>query len=142
MVKPTVSTDINELHVILLSSARDGRGRNARYRQNQLHYLHSFLRENAESILTAIGRDSIATKVEADVEYNMSLAAVGKLYNEIDFAKSLEDEYRIAKHEDNIEARIPYGVVLIRPTLHNRFFSIITAVATALAAGNMVLLEV
>ena len=142
MAKPTTGPANNELYSTLLASARDGRGRTARYRQHQLQFLHRFLRNKAEVIRSAIGRDACATEFEIETEFGMSLAAVRKLYNHIDFSKSFKDEFRIARHEDNPDARVPHGIVLVRPTLHTRFFSIISALATAFAAANMVLLEV
>lgn len=142
MAKPRTGPACKELYDILLGSALDGRGRNARYRQNQLLFLHTFLRANADTIRSAIGQAGSATVGEMNIEFGMALAAVRKLYDHIDFAKSLDHEFRTARHKDNPDARVPYGIVLIRPTTHTRFFSIITAVATAFAAGNVVLIEV
>ena len=142
MTKPISGPANSELYKILLGSAQDGRGHNARYRQHQLLCLHRSLRANAGAIRSAIRRDASATELEVDIEFGMSLAAIRKLYEQIDFPKYLRDEYRLARHEDNPEARVPNGIVLLRPTIHTRFFSIIAALATAFAAGNVVLLEV
>ena len=58
------------------------------------------------------------------------------------FEKSIEEEYIISHNKGNLQRRVPYGLVFIRPQMHTRFFSIISAVAAAIAAGNCVLLEV
>ncbi len=142
MTTPITGPANSELYKILLGSAKDGRGRNARYRQNQLLCLHKCLRANAEVIREAIRRDASATELEIDTEFGLSLVAIRKLFGQINFPKYLKDEYRIARHEDNPEARVPHGIVLVRPPLHTRFFSIVAALATAFAAGNVVLLEV
>lgn len=131
-----------ELYANLISSAQEGRGRSPRYRQNQLLFMHDFLRTNVDRIRTAIARDTTTTDSYVDIEIALSLAVVRRLYEKVDFKKAISDEFRVARGEDNADARIPYGVVLIRPTSHTRFFSIISAAATALAAGNVVLLEV
>ncbi|KAJ9633569.1 hypothetical protein H2204_006952 [Knufia peltigerae] len=137
VVQPASERLYNEL----LDTASDGRGRNARYRQNQILFLHNQLRVDLEKIRTAIKKDTSSTEADIDIELGLSLNAVRRMYEGVDFNKSLEDEFRIAKNSDNIERRIPYGVVLIRPTQHTRFFSIISALAAAFAAGNVVLLE-
>ena len=132
----------DELYASLISTAQDGRGRAPRYRQHHLLFMHDFLRKNVDQIRTAIKQDALPTDSEIDAEIALALAAVRGLYDQIGFKKSLRDEMRIARGEDNPDARIPYGIVLLRPTKHTRFFSIISAAATALAAGNVVLVEV
>ena len=142
MAKPTVGPASDKLYNILRGSARDGRGRNARYCQNQLLYLHNFVRANIKAVRSAIHADTSATKLEIDTELGISLAAIRKLYDQINIPRCLKDEYRLARHEDNPEARVPYGIVIVRPAVHTRFFAIVAALATAFAAGNVVLLEV
>lgn len=142
MARPTVQTANDALYASLISTAQEGRGRSPRYRQLQLLFMHDFLRKDAARIRTAIQRDSYTTDSETNAEIALALAAVRDLYDQIDFKKTIRDEMRIARGEDNPDARIPYGIVLLRPTTHTRFFSIISAAATALAAGNVVLLEV
>lgn len=142
MARPTVQTANDELYASLISTARDGRGRAPRYRQHHLLFMHDFLRRNVDQIRTAIKQDDLPTDSEIDAEIALTLAAVRGLSDQIGFKKSLRNEMRITRGEDNPDARIPYGIVLLRPTKHTRFFSIISATATALAAGNVVLVEV
>ncbi|KAI9713025.1 MAG: hypothetical protein M1820_001010 [Bogoriella megaspora] len=119
----------------------DGRTENARYRQNELQALHKVLRENADAICDAIQKDAQGPKVEVDAEYYMGMLAVRDAYKSLDFDQELKEEYQIARGKDNAERRIKYGIVLIRPTTHTRFFSIVSPLALALATGNCVLLE-
>ena len=142
MARPTVQTANDELYASLISTAKDGRGRAPRYRQHHLLFMHDFIRQNVDQIRTAIKQDSLPTDSETDAEIGAALAVVRRLYDQIDFSKTLRDEMRITRGEDNPDARIPYGIVLLRPTKHTLFFSIIAAAATALAAGNVVLVEV
>ena len=142
MARPAVQPANEELYGSLLSTAQDGRGRTPRYRQHHLLFMHDFLRKNVDQIRTAIKQDGSTIDSEIDAEIALTLATVRGLYDQIDFNKTLRDEMRIARGEDNPDARIPYGIVLLRPTTHTRFFSIISAAATALAAGNVVLVEV
>ena len=142
MARPTVQTADHQLYVSLLSTAHEGRGRAPRYRQHHLLFMHDFLRKNVDQIRTAIKQDAFMTHSDVDAEIALALTAVRGLYEQIDFKESLRDEMRIARGEDNQDARVPYGIVLLRPTKHTRFFSIISAAATALAAGNVVLVEV
>lgn len=142
MAKPIVQSSNDDLYSVLLSTSQDGRARNLRYRQHVLLFMHNFLRKNVDRIQTCIKQDIAATQSEVDVEIAMSLAVIRRFYDQIDFNKAIKDEFRISRKEDNPLSRIPYGIVLIRPTTHTRFFSIISAAAAALAAGNVVLLEV
>lgn len=142
MARPLVQSAGDELYASLLSTSHEGRGRTPRYRQSQLLFMHKYLQTNVDRIRTAIKRDTTTTESQVDVEVAMSLAVIRRLYDQIDFKETIKDEFRIAREENNLDARIPYGIVLLRPATHTRFFSIISAAAAALAAGNVVLLEV
>ena len=142
MAKPLVRPACKELYDTFRATVLDGRSQSARYRQNQLWFLHNFLVAKADVIRSAIRNETSVTDAEVDLEVRMSLTAVRKLYENIDFGKSIQDEYRVAKGQSDLDARAPDGIVLVRPTTHTRFFSIISASATAFAAGNVVLVEV
>lgn len=79
---------------------------------------------------------------EAEVEFSMAIATDRKDYEAIDFDKAIADEYKIARGENNTERRVGHGVVVVRPTTHTRFYSIMSAVACAIAAGNTFVVEV
>ncbi|KAL9088939.1 MAG: hypothetical protein Q9165_005996 [Trypethelium subeluteriae] len=119
----------------------DGRTENVRFRQNELQNLHKALGDNADVICEAIQKDAQGPRVEVDSEYYLGMLAVRDAYQSLDFDNELREEYLIAKNKDNEKRRVGYGIILIRPTTHTRFFSIVAPVALAIAAGNCVLLE-
>ena len=142
MAAEAIKPPRDETHGDLLAAALDGRGRNARYRQNQLYFLHSMLRNNSDKARAAISEDTSCTEAEIDMELGMSMEAVKKLYDGISFEKSMEDEFRVVRKKDDMERRVPYGIVLLRPMVHTRFFCVVSVIASAFATGNGVLLEV
>ena len=119
----------------------DGRTENVRYRQNELQRLHKILRENADTICEAIQKDAPGPRAEVESEFYLTMLAVGDAYKTLDFNRELKEEYLIAKGKNNENRRAGYGIVIIRPTTHTRFFSIVVPLAFAIAAGNCVLLE-
>jgi acyl-CoA reductase-like NAD-dependent aldehyde dehydrogenase len=93
-------------------------------------------------MLQAITKDSKSSPAEAETEFYAGMDAVQKLYEGLNFEKSLQQEYIVTKGKDNTERRIGVGLVGIRPQKHSRFYSVVSPVAAAIAAGNCVLLEV
>lgn len=126
----------------IAAASVDGRCRNVRYRQNQLHLLHAYLRSNIDDICSAIRQDSDNTEAEVLSEYYLALSSVSQVYDQLNFEDSLKGEYRITAGKNDDQKRVPYGIVVIRPGEYCRFFSIIAPLAAAVAAGNCVLLEV
>lgn len=120
----------------------DGRTENGRYRQDQLQRLHRTLREEASQIIAALVADSKSSSSEVDAEYYLGMEAVRHFYDSLDFEKDLKDEYSVVRGEDNLKRRVGAGLVVIRPTSHTRFYSILAPLAAAIAAGNCVILEV
>jgi acyl-CoA reductase-like NAD-dependent aldehyde dehydrogenase len=129
---------------LLQAAAIDGRTSNVRYRQNELHSLHAVLRSNADAICTAIKKDSqnrVSDSI-SESEYYLAMDAITHFYEGLDFDKALVTEYLISTGADNPNRRVGKGIVVIRPTAHTRFYSIICPLAAAIAAGNCVCLEV
>ncbi|KAG8159435.1 hypothetical protein KVR01_011096 [Diaporthe batatas] len=125
----------------LQDSVVDGRTENGRYRQDQLQRLHSTLREQASQVIAALVAASKSCSAEADAEFYLGMEAVRHFYDSLDFEKDLKDEYNVVRGEDNLERRVGAGLVVIRPTTHTRFYSIVTPLAAAIAAGNCIILE-
>ncbi|ESZ93897.1 hypothetical protein SBOR_5718 [Sclerotinia borealis F-4128] len=129
----------------LLATVIDGRTDNIRYRQNQLQSLHKALRNNAEKISSAITEDicgdTQGTNTEAQCEFYLVSDVIRRLYRTLNFESSLNDEYNIARGTDLLSRRVGKGSVVIRPSTHTRFYSIICPIATAITAGNCVCLE-
>jgi acyl-CoA reductase-like NAD-dependent aldehyde dehydrogenase len=139
-----MATNFESSFELLRAAAIDGRTTNIRYRQNELQSLHAALRNDAESICAAIQNDwqSSGANAESEAEYYLAMDAVAHFYEVLDFDKALKDEYMISTGEDNPNRRVGKGVVVIRPTNHTRFYSVICPLAAAIAAGNCVCLEV
>lgn len=130
----------------LRAAAIDCRTENVRYRQNEIQRLHSCLRENATAILSSIFKDSDGSSstisIESEAEYWMTMNAVEEQHDGLDFEASIKQEYLIVTGANNQSRRIGMGVVVIRPTTHTRFYSIIVPLVTAMAAGSCTALEV
>lgn len=120
----------------------DGRAETLRFRQNLMHTLHLALRTNAADICAAMAKDTGASAAEVDAEFFLAMEAVRHFYDGLDFHKALEDEYSVARGKDNAGRRVGYGLVVLRPTSHTRFFSIVSPLAAALSAACCVALEV
>lgn len=128
----------------LQESLIDRRTENVRYRQNQLQSLHATLRNSANLICNSIAEDAQveSSNAEVETEYYLSMNAVKHFYEGLGFEKSINDEYLIATGIDNPQRKVGYGLVIIRPTTHTRLYSIVCPLAAALAAGNVVVIEV
>jgi acyl-CoA reductase-like NAD-dependent aldehyde dehydrogenase len=128
----------------LQESVIDGRTENVRYRQNQLQSLHAALCSSADLICKSIAEDTQveSSNTEVETEYYLSTNAVKHFYEGLGFEKSINEEYLIATGVDNPQRKVGYGLVIIRPTTHTRLYSIVCPLAAALAAGNIVIIEV
>lgn len=120
----------------------DGRTENIRYRQNQLQSLHTALRNEAGSICSALAKDSQASAAEVETEYYLAMDALKHWYDSLDFAEEHKKEYAVVEGKDHPTRRLGVGLVIVRPTSHTRFYSVISPVAAAVSAGNCVVLEV
>ncbi|KFY95371.1 hypothetical protein V500_02822 [Pseudogymnoascus sp. VKM F-4518 (FW-2643)] len=127
----------------LQESVIDGRTENVRYRQNQLQSLHAALCSSADLICNSIAEDTQveSSNTEVETEYYLSTNAVKHFYEGLGFEKSINEEYLIATGVDNPQRKVGYGLVIIRPTTHTRLYSIVCPLAAALAAGNIVIIE-
>ncbi|KUI71133.1 Aldehyde dehydrogenase, dimeric NADP-preferring [Cytospora mali] len=131
------STAIERLQM----SVVDGRTENGRYRQYQLQALHKSLREEAGDICSALLADSRSPSAEVETEYYLAMNAVRHFYDSLDFEGELKEEYSVVHGKDNLSRRVGVGMVVIKPTSHTRFYSIVTPLAAAIAAGNCIILE-
>jgi aldehyde dehydrogenase (NAD+) len=127
----------------LEATALTARCHNSFFRQKQLKSLHDALRQDSNTIKDAIKSDTRVSEQEATAEVALSLDLVKEHYASINPAKELEEEYRLSKGKDARDQTQPWGVVYIEPQQnHTPFFSIITTLSAALAAGNCVILKV
>jgi acyl-CoA reductase-like NAD-dependent aldehyde dehydrogenase len=126
----------------ILAANIDGRTQNARYRQSQFQKLQSNLVKHIASIQDAISSDSGHTRAEVRAEVVLALQDIRTHYSSVSLEKDLEAEYRIARGIDNVDGMRGNGIVYIIPNAHTLFYSVISALSAALAAGNCVVLEV
>jgi acyl-CoA reductase-like NAD-dependent aldehyde dehydrogenase len=125
------------------AAAIDGRGRNVFYRKTQLEKLQRALVKEASTIQDAIVADTGCLPSEARLEFALALRALRDRFAELDPTRELELEYRIAKGIDTPDAREPYGVAILQVSQqHTPFYSTITPLCAALAAGNCIILQV
>ncbi|THV46061.1 hypothetical protein BGAL_0421g00090 [Botrytis galanthina] len=129
----------------LRASVIDGRSDNVRYRQNELQSLHKVLRNNVDRITSAISEDLFGHVQKNDTEvlsvFYLASDVIRRSYQTLNFKESISNEYKVANGIDFSSRKIGKGLVVIRPTTHTRFYSIICPIAIAIAAGNCVCLE-
>lgn len=119
----------------------DDRAESIRYRQDQLQHLHSKTLSLEREIREALVKDSGFTVDECNVEFILTLEAIRADYDSLDLQQSLEDEYKIANDQSSPEHTVAFGTVLIKPARSFPFYSILSAISAAIAAGNSVILE-
>ena len=124
------------------ASAIDGRLGNVFWRQAELQKLYKALVSQSSSIQNAIQKHSGVTKTEAKVEFSKAMYVLKQRYVELNPEIMREEEYLIANGLDAPGARKAFGIAYIIPTNHTIFYSIVTAIAAAIAAGNCCILEV
>lgn len=124
------------------SAAVDGRLHNPIYAKAQLKRLHDVFSENAAELQAAITRDTGNREAEVKVEYWLAMRCLADGYASLDTEKLLEEEYAIAKGRDAPAAREPVGIVVVEPTLHTFFYSLVSAVVPAITAGNCIVVQV
>lgn len=125
----------------LKAAVIDGRAEAPRFKQRQLLDLHTALQSAHLDIIDAICTDTRHTRVEAEVEYQLSTHAVKEHYSSLDIADLLEAEYSLAHSKDHTTRRVPYGCAYIVPDNHSLLYSTISPIAAAVAAGNCVAIE-
>ncbi|KAJ6127567.1 hypothetical protein N7523_003179 [Penicillium sp. IBT 18751x] len=125
----------------IIAADIDGRVHNTRYRQAQFHRLQHVLVEHIAEIQDAIRADSGHSAQEVRAEVILALQELRTHYESLSLEKDLEIEYRIANGKDNLDGSRGAGIVYLVPCTHTLFFSVISALTAALAAGNCIVLE-
>ncbi|KAJ5812636.1 hypothetical protein N7474_008937 [Penicillium riverlandense] len=125
----------------ILAANIDGRTQNIRYRQTQFYRLQTILAQHVSEIQDAIRADSGHTRQEVRAEVVLALQEIRTHFLSLSLEKDLEKEYRIANGKDSQDSSRGTGIVYIEPCTHTLFFSVISALSAALAAGNCVIVE-
>lgn len=116
----------------------EGRVQSTRFRQNLLLSLHSTLRSSERIVKDAIRADTGHTDSEITLEYTLAISEVRTHYGRL----SLEEDLKSQRALEDLSATTNVGIVYITPSKRNLFYSAISAISAALAAGNCVILEV
>ncbi|PYH96517.1 aldehyde dehydrogenase PutA [Aspergillus ellipticus CBS 707.79] len=125
----------------IVAAEIDGRCQNIRYRQNQFHRLKSAVVQHIDQIRDAIAADSGHSPEEVRAEICLAVKEIRTHYASLDLKKDLEVEYRVANGKDSPDGRRGVGIVYVVPCTHTLFFSVVSALSAAMAAGNCVILE-
>jgi acyl-CoA reductase-like NAD-dependent aldehyde dehydrogenase len=115
------------------------------HRTCQISKIYRILQEKSEVICKAIANDDRCSGANARAEYHLTMDGIRKIHAGLkvplaeNYAAGWAQKYY---GKDYSQRRVPLGVVAIRSTSHSRFYSILTVLTAAIAAGNVVVLEV
>ncbi|EXJ74260.1 uncharacterized protein A1O5_02556 [Cladophialophora psammophila CBS 110553] len=118
-------------------SSIEGRAQSTRLRQKLFHSLHTALRSSEKLIKDAILVDSGLSDSEVNLEYALAISELRTHYTSIDLEKDLKAQ----RAAENLGATTSVGTVYVIPAKQNLFYSVISALTAALAAGNCVVVE-
>lgn len=97
---------------------------------------------SASAIKLAIQADSGHSPNEVEFEFTAAISELKDLYESCNLAQELDSLRRVTKGENNAERTKPVGIVYMVPSTWSLFYSVISPLGAALAAGNCVILEV
>jgi acyl-CoA reductase-like NAD-dependent aldehyde dehydrogenase len=123
-------------------SCLEGRAQSTRFKQAQFHSLHETLKKSSDAIKAAIAADSGHTPREVDFEFSLALSELRLHYDSLNLVTELANSLKIESDLENIDRVRPVGMVYILPQKQNLFYSVISPLGAAVAAGNCVVLEV
>ena len=98
--------------------------------------------QHIADLRSAIISDGSLSSDDAALECYLAVAAVRQRAIEINLDEALTDEYRIAAGKDWPYRRVPIGIVYIRPQSYTMLYSVVSALSSAIAAGNCIAIEV
>lgn len=125
------------------AAAVDGRLVNPLYRQTQLKNLHDALSSSTAKLEAALSSDSPESRpVDIRLEVRLALRLLAETATGVAPEQALKDEYAIARGQDLLQGRQPYGVVVIEePAPHAFLYGLVSALAPAIAEGNVVVVQ-
>lgn len=123
-------------------SCLEGRAHGTRHKQAQFQSLHEKLKNSSDAIKAAITADSGHTTSEVEFEFSLALSELRLHFNSLNLQTELAIARKIEAGHDNIGKVRPAGIVYILPQKQNLFYSVISPLCAAIAAGNCVVVEV
>jgi aldehyde dehydrogenase (NAD+) len=126
----------------VLSAVADRRTKDLRYRQRQLLSLHRWISKNLTELESAIRADDGLSSTETQFVIALALDELRRSYDSLDLKKELDIEFRIKNGQDNTERMLPEDIVYVIPDNFTLFYSVMSALCTAIAAGSCCVIEV
>jgi acyl-CoA reductase-like NAD-dependent aldehyde dehydrogenase len=120
------------------TSSLEGRALSIRFRERLFHSLYSTVKASQAIIKDAITADFGCSEHEATLEYALAVSELRLHYDSLD----LKADVKRAHSLEDLEGSTGVGIVYVIPSKQNLFYSVVSALAAALAAGNCVILEV
>ena len=119
-------------------SRLEGRASSIRLRQNQFHRLQDALTSSEGAIKEALSESHGYGEDESGLEYALALSELRTHYLCLDLKRSVELSHSL----EDLSATTGVGIVYLIPAKQNPFYSVISVLTSALAAGNCVVVEV
>lgn len=116
----------------------EGRAQSLRLRQSLFHSLHHALTTSERAIKSAIVAESGDSDTDIALEYSLALSELRTHYDSLD----LKAEVKLAHSLEDPTGTTGVGIIYIVPAQQNLFYSVVSPLCAALAAGNCVVLEV
>lgn len=123
------------------ASQLDGLAQSFRYKQAALQHLYNALIVAATKIKTSIQADWLLSSSEVDFEFSQSLSELRSLYESLELQKELNSIHQVEKGVQNAERTRPLSVVYIKPSKWSLFYSVISPLSSAIAAGCCTVVE-
>jgi hypothetical protein len=119
-------------------SCLEGRAQSIRLRQKLLHSLYNGLKSSTSALKEAIAADSGNGEAEVALELALTISELRTHYDTLNVEEDLKEQ----RSPENLNATTNIGIIYVIPTKQNLFYSVISALTAALAAGNCVIVEV
>ncbi|KPI44044.1 uncharacterized protein AB675_6158 [Cyphellophora attinorum] len=128
---------MNDIFSRIEVSRQEGRAQSVRLRQKLFHSLHSAIKASEKAIKEAVQADTGYNDHDVNIEYSLTISELRTHYESLDLRRELDSQKAI----ENLDATTSVGIVYIIPARGNLFYSIVSALTAALAAGNCIILE-
>ncbi|KAJ5833648.1 hypothetical protein N7474_001959 [Penicillium riverlandense] len=125
-----------EVYDVVQSAWIEGRLENVLQRQKELAGLHAALKNHRSGLIAAFSKDLCASEAGTSEEIELSLDAVKRLYEQLDFPSALARERSVQAGQEAPLNPVALGPVLIQAALPCPLSSTIIPLAAAVAAGS------
>ncbi|KAH7110260.1 hypothetical protein EDB81DRAFT_894828 [Dactylonectria macrodidyma] len=123
------------------ATATENRLRDLWHRKKQLLSFHTLLTKNVGEVTQALSTDDAISQSEAQRVLAVTLLEITTHYDSLNLKKELKSEYRVKWGKDNEDRRIRAPLVYISSCDFNLFYSVLSALSAATAAGSCCLIK-